>query len=179
MRTLEAHEIVLNGPLQLVGANFAAVARIPIYIQNATLNETFGSDRNREYFACWGFCRLFVGLVVTDLGLALFCMAGQWIDLGCWGAVLAAGGLQTLPAVARIPIYFQNTTLEDKPNRCRSFCHGCLICAVVDRVGNAVCWDVQGTGVRLRAHTRSCADGANRDCSIRNSLEPRDRNIRE
>jgi hypothetical protein len=48
VRTLEAHDIVLNGPLQLVGSNFAAVARIPIYIQNATLNETFGSDRNRE-----------------------------------------------------------------------------------------------------------------------------------
>jgi hypothetical protein len=53
---------VLNGPLQLVGSNFAAVARIPIFIQNASLTEDFGSNRTRErglgghsfLFGFWG-----------------------------------------------------------------------------------------------------------------------------
>lgn len=48
LKTLEAHDLVLNGPLHLVGSNFATIARIPIYIQNSTLGETFGSDRNCE-----------------------------------------------------------------------------------------------------------------------------------
>uniref|UniRef100_A0A383VFW0 Protein kinase domain-containing protein n=1 Tax=Tetradesmus obliquus TaxID=3088 RepID=A0A383VFW0_TETOB len=45
LKTLEAHDIVLNGPLQLVGSNFAAVARIPIFIANASLSEDFGSNK--------------------------------------------------------------------------------------------------------------------------------------
>ncbi len=49
LATLQLGKLMLNGPLWLVnGGNFAAIVRLPIYIQNSTLNETFGTDRNRE-----------------------------------------------------------------------------------------------------------------------------------
>ncbi len=48
--TLQLGKLQLNGPLWLVnGGNFAAIVRLPIYMQNSTLNETFGTDRNREW----------------------------------------------------------------------------------------------------------------------------------
>jgi sensor domain CHASE-containing protein len=37
-----ANQIVINGPLKLVQGNFGTIARIPIFISNATANETWG-----------------------------------------------------------------------------------------------------------------------------------------
>ncbi|WIA08278.1 hypothetical protein OEZ85_007721 [Tetradesmus obliquus] len=45
LRTIEAREYVTNGPLQLVQGNYGTIARIPIFIQNSTLNETFGTNK--------------------------------------------------------------------------------------------------------------------------------------
>lgn len=44
LKTIQEHDIVLNGPLQLVASNFATIGRIPIFIQQSTLNETFGTN---------------------------------------------------------------------------------------------------------------------------------------
>lgn len=49
LRTIEAREYVTNGPLQLVQGNYGTIARIPIFIQNSTLNETFGTNKTREH----------------------------------------------------------------------------------------------------------------------------------
>jgi sensor domain CHASE-containing protein len=38
----------MNGPLKLVQGNFGTIARIPIFIQNSTLNETFGTNMTRK-----------------------------------------------------------------------------------------------------------------------------------
>jgi hypothetical protein len=49
LRTIEQREYVTNGPLQLVQGNFGTIARIPIFIQNSTLNETFGTNKTRKW----------------------------------------------------------------------------------------------------------------------------------
>jgi hypothetical protein len=48
LTTVRLGRVVISGPLYLVIGNFATIARIPIFIQNATANETFGTDRMRE-----------------------------------------------------------------------------------------------------------------------------------
>jgi hypothetical protein len=51
LRTIEQREYVTNGPLQLVQGNFGTIARIPIFIQNSTLNETFRTNKTCEQAA--------------------------------------------------------------------------------------------------------------------------------
>jgi len=46
----------MNGPLNLVQGNFGTISRIPIFIQNSTLNETFGTNRTCECVSQGGCC---------------------------------------------------------------------------------------------------------------------------
>eukprot|EP00878_Enallax_costatus_P013393 GHUV01014005.1.p1 GENE.GHUV01014005.1~~GHUV01014005.1.p1 ORF type:complete len:832 (+),score=111.45 GHUV01014005.1:893-3388(+) len=55
LKTIEAHDIVLNGPLHLVNSNFAMIGRIPILIKNSTLQETFGGNLSMPY-NCTDLC---------------------------------------------------------------------------------------------------------------------------
>lgn len=48
LNTIKAREPVTNGPLNLVMGNFGTIARIPIFIQNSTLNDTFGTNKTCE-----------------------------------------------------------------------------------------------------------------------------------
>jgi hypothetical protein len=45
LTTIQRRSIVLNGPLKLVQGNFGTIARIPIFINNSTAAETFGTSR--------------------------------------------------------------------------------------------------------------------------------------
>jgi hypothetical protein len=48
--TMAQRRLVLNGPLYLINGDlYGAIARLPIFIPNSTLEETFGSDRNCEW----------------------------------------------------------------------------------------------------------------------------------
>lgn len=49
LNTVKQREMIMNGPLKLVQGNFGTIARIPIFIDNATLNETFGTNRSSEW----------------------------------------------------------------------------------------------------------------------------------
>lgn len=50
--TVEQRRLVVNGPLNLTaGAYFGAIARIPIFIQNASRDDAFGTRYDREF---WG-----------------------------------------------------------------------------------------------------------------------------
>lgn len=49
LKTIKQRAIVINGPLKLVQGNFGTIARIPIFIPNSTLNETFGTSRNCKW----------------------------------------------------------------------------------------------------------------------------------
>eukprot|EP00197_Chlamydomonas_leiostraca_P012744 CAMPEP_0202883926 /NCGR_PEP_ID=MMETSP1391-20130828/40188_1 /ASSEMBLY_ACC=CAM_ASM_000867 /TAXON_ID=1034604 /ORGANISM="Chlamydomonas leiostraca, Strain SAG 11-49" /LENGTH=288 /DNA_ID=CAMNT_0049567025 /DNA_START=44 /DNA_END=907 /DNA_ORIENTATION=- len=60
LTTIEQKRLVINGPLKLVGgAYFGAIVRIPIFIQNTTYEETFGTKyrppvpTNCTGMPCW------------------------------------------------------------------------------------------------------------------------------
>jgi hypothetical protein len=48
LNTIQQRRIVINGPLKLVQGNFGTIARIPIFVPNSSLAETFGTNRSRE-----------------------------------------------------------------------------------------------------------------------------------
>lgn len=45
LQTIEQRNFVTTGPLQLVQGNFGTVARMPVFIRNSTLDETFGTNK--------------------------------------------------------------------------------------------------------------------------------------
>ncbi|KAL6760520.1 hypothetical protein V8C86DRAFT_1096537 [Haematococcus lacustris] len=47
--TVASRKLLLNGPFQLLRSSYGAVVRLPIFIQNSTLNETFGTNKSSAW----------------------------------------------------------------------------------------------------------------------------------
>lgn len=91
LRTLETHGMVLSGPQRLVNGNFAAIARLPIFIRNATAGDTFGTDRasadpTTPLRACTATSCVCTAL--PPLPCASKCMCVLFVCLACTFALL-------------------------------------------------------------------------------------------
>lgn len=56
LTTIQMRQMVVNGPLSLVNGNFGTITRIPVFIANASYNETFGTGEGGRSTGGPGSC---------------------------------------------------------------------------------------------------------------------------
>ncbi|GFH23781.1 3',5'-cyclic-nucleotide phosphodiesterase, partial [Haematococcus lacustris] len=47
--TVASRKLLLNGPLDLLPSAYGAIVRLPIFVQNSTQNETFGTNKSSAW----------------------------------------------------------------------------------------------------------------------------------
>ncbi len=56
LTTIQQRRLLLNGPLNLVSGNFGTIARVPIFIPDSSVNETFGTSKTTPTNCPPGLC---------------------------------------------------------------------------------------------------------------------------